>query len=436
MAFDYNSYPFNIPTTDDYWVEENACKDGPVCGDWGGVDSLSDNQAQEYMTNGNVILWSIEENRIAGSTTFHGPWFDSNNPPSNEEIHEYLTTDMPTMPLQSNRNAGSIVLERLTSIATNARWSDGTEGGKCGVVRYTLVFSGASGRWKVNAPWIVDVYRFIDCYSGGVTCSVSIPDQECMKTNTTNELSINTTIVNNYDYMIARTLWILGDTNTLHKVIIAVDGNSTHNQEILVPVEMGTEHIYVESYFDACTGHDDSLIKNCEQYCATLGCLRSNFGVPSGECYRPGDHFTLCFTFVPYDPDCDPQSNMDYIKVGLVYSGDTNAYGPDHVKINVKTHTGCIQISVGSEGGTLNIKPADTHQECEDNAGGFDVDICIDESEEIPPGEEFPPGSGPGDGPDGPIPGAGDCCAYMPKDFLTWQYGEGVRNLGPFKGGR
>jgi len=193
---------------------------------------------------------------------------------------------------------------------------------------------------------------------------------------------------------------------------------------------------------------DDSHTSVCP-HCYTLGCLEATDGSANPDCYDVGDTFEVCMEWKPYDPDCQPTSEMDYFDISIIYEGSlaNSISGPDTVRIDIQDNsTGCITLTVNSsiqEGGTLSIIPTSVPL-CDPNESAVVLELCtVNTTVTIP---ETDPGSngiincdnggnggngGGGTGPNGEVYGPEDCCSYMPKDYLVWKEGVGLAETIP-----
>ena len=182
---------------------------------------------------------------------------------------------------------------------------------------------------------------------------------------------------------------------------------------------------------------DDSHTSACP-HCYTLGCLEATDLSLYPQCYDVGTTFELCVQWKPYDPNCQPTSEMDYFDVPITYEGSlaNNISGPDTVRIDIQDNsTGCITLTVDSSiafGGTLSIIPTSVPL-CDPNESSIVLEICTANG-----GGD--PSHSPGYGPGTYMPNIEDCtadkeyqdcCAYMPKDYLMWRNGIGVATAVP-----
>jgi len=195
---------------------------------------------------------------------------------------------------------------------------------------------------------------------------------------------------------------------------------------------------------------DDSHTSACP-HCYTLGCLEATDGSANPDCYDVGATFEVCLQWIPYDPNCNPTSEMDYFDVPIMYEGSlaNSISGPDELRIDIQDNsTGCITLSVNSsiqEGGTLSIVP--TNQVlCDPNQTAIVLELCTVNTTITIPGTTNPNdegnvlgivdcsgggGGGGGTGPNGEVYGPEDCCSYMPKDYLVWKEGIGLAETIP-----
>ncbi len=182
---------------------------------------------------------------------------------------------------------------------------------------------------------------------------------------------------------------------------------------------------------------DDSHTSVCP-HCYTLGCLEATGVSLYPQCYDVGTTFELCVQWKPYDPNCQPTSEMDYFDVPITYEGSlaNNISGPDTIRIDIQDNsTGCITLTVDSSiafGGTLSIIPTFVPL-CDPNESSIVLEICTANGGGDP---SYDPGYGPGTY----MPNIEDCtsdkeyqdcCAYMPKDYLMWRNGIGVATAVP-----